>query len=72
MGDEYSRFFERIGIFGKSFSDIAKTPLKALTAQTDSLTFAQKASAAASKLAVGALNLFANVGISFVISFIIS
>ncbi len=149
MGDEYSRFFERMGVFGKSFSDIAKTPmsnkalksfkdqytytsssfkesfiannlgnatkqvqkqaveyarlinhqnlyykqlqkgkltqeqydaaitasnakLKALTAQTDSLTFAQKASAAASKLVVGALNLFANVGISLAISFIIS
>lgn len=149
MGDEYSRFFERMGVFGKSFSDIAKTPmsnkalksfkdqytytsssfkesfiannlgnatkqvqkqaveyarlinhqnlyykqlqkgkitqeqydaaitasnakLKALTAQTDSLTFAQKASAAASKLVVGALNLFANVGISLVISSIIS
>lgn len=149
MGDEYSRFFERIGVFGKSFSDIAKTPmsnkalrgfkdqytytpssfkesfiannlgdatkqvqkqaveyarlinhqnlyykqlqkgkltqeqydaaitasnakLKALTAQTDSLTFAQKASAAMSKLAVGALNLFANVGISLAISLIIS
>ena len=149
MGDKNSRFFERMGIFGKSFSDIAKTPmsnkalkgfkdqytytpssfkesfiannlgdatkqvqkqaveyarlinhqnlyykqlqkgkitqkqydaaitasnakLKALTAQTDSLTFAQKASAATSKLAVGALNLFANVGISLAISFIIS
>lgn len=149
MGGKDSRFFERIGIFGQSFSDIAKTPmsnkalkgfkdqytytassfkesfiannlgdatkqvqkqaveyarlinhqnlyykqlqkgkitqkqydaaitasnakLKALTAQTDSLTFAQKASAAASKLAVGALNLFANVGISLAISFIIS
>lgn len=149
MGGKYSRFFERMGVFGKSFSDIAKTPmsnkalksfkdqytytsssfkksfiannlgnatkqvqkqaveyarlinhqnlyykqlqkgkitqkqydaaitasnakLKALTAQTDSLTFAQKASAAASKLVVGALNLFANVGISIAISFIIS
>lgn len=149
MGDEYSRFFERIGVFGKSFSDIAKTPMsnkalksfkdqytytqssfkeafnannlgnatkqvqkqaveyarllnhqklyykqlqkgkltqeqydaamtksnakvKALAVQTESLTLAQKASAAASKLVVGALNLFANVGISIVVSLIIS